>query len=69
MTTKITVFWDVIQCHLTEVYQHFTETYCLHLQSSSRLYAITSQQTIILNTQLFYSLSKSYDQSHFDTIL
>jgi hypothetical protein len=29
---KIMVFWDVTQYSLVDRYQHFTETYCLHLQ-------------------------------------
>jgi len=36
--------------------------------SPLNMYGITSQQTIILETQLFYSLSKSYDQQHLNTI-
>ena len=54
--------------NLAEVYWYFTETCCLHLQSSQHIWYHITTQTIILETQLFYYLSKSFDQQHLNTI-
>lgn len=47
---KITLFWEVAQYNMLDVYRHFTRTYCLHHHGCvSCARSTTSRQTVFFS--------------------
>jgi hypothetical protein len=62
LNMKMTVFWDVAQCSLVEVYRRFRGACCLHHQALLILYAfITSLMSTKCPSQIeFYNHAHAY---------
>jgi hypothetical protein len=50
--TKVTVFWDMMQCSLGERHQHFVEICCLHLFIHSYLTTQLQLQRFITSNEM-----------------
>jgi hypothetical protein len=63
VTTKITIFWNVTTCNLTEVHHHFRGMYCLHHQDKRESQSSKQSEPCIEETGMDTGWDKRPEQT------